>query len=104
MPKNSKRPLFARNLAFLRYERGMTAKKVSELTGIPKTTWWSWEYGTCYPSLKFLPKICQALEYYDLYSMVTVDLSIESPGQGISVDQAMRSVNDLKKMLENIKN
>lgn len=102
MPPKKEKPLFARNLTYLRNQRRYTVAMASELTGIKRKTWCAWEEGRCYPGMNNITTICEALGFYDVYAMLNTDLA-KTPATGTTRQQAIQSLMNLKNFLETIK-
>jgi transcriptional regulator with XRE-family HTH domain len=103
MSRNKEKPLFARNLAYLRYQKRFTIRKVTELTGINMSTWSTWETGRCFPSLLNIPVVCEALGYYDVYGMMTRDLSSSTDTVKVNRLKAIEGLTEIKHFLETLK-
>ena len=54
----------------------LTRKEIAEKTGIPVSSWGTYEEGRAFPNHKKLPVICDVLQYWDIYSLLTMDLSL----------------------------
>lgn len=73
----TKRPVYAINFSYLRNLRRLTRKDISEKTGIPASTWGSYEEGRAFPHWEKLLIICDLLEYRDIYRLLSEDLSMQ---------------------------
>jgi DNA-binding XRE family transcriptional regulator len=50
--------VFSDNLTILRKDRGYTRPKISDILGVPWTTYRSWELGIYEPRIEHIIKIC----------------------------------------------
>lgn len=100
MAKREK-PLFARNLNYLRSQRSLTIREVAKRAGVKFSAWCAWEEGRSSPRLGMVPKVCESLGYYDVIGMLTSDLAKET--REPTKAEAIRGLNEVKKYLQTIK-
>lgn len=100
---NKEKPLFARNINWLRNQLKLTTREACIRSGIKESTWKSYEEGRAAPRLQNMPDLCRALEYYDLYAMMTRDLATANNEIRVDRDKAIESLLTIKSFLEQIK-
>jgi transcriptional regulator with XRE-family HTH domain len=74
---SAKSPLlitFSRNLKFLRSKRKVSRSQMVGYLRIKYSRYGPYEEARAFPSTEILVDICNALDYYDIYRMLTVDL------------------------------
>lgn len=100
MLTNKEKPLYSKNIAFLRNRQCLTVKQASKLSGISIPSWRSYEHGQANPPLKYLPLICEAVKFYDVIALVTKDLANDSTALKVDVGKAKKALSDLISYLE----
>lgn len=75
MKKPSERPLFARNIAYLRNRQKLTRVEASKRCKISKSSWGSYEDGRAFPHHDRLSAICDTLKFHDVLALINVDLA-----------------------------
>ncbi len=95
------RPMYARNFSYLKNRLNITRQQIKEATGIPVSTWGSYEEGRGFPHHEKLVAICDLLKYWDIYAILTRDISQERVD--IEKREAIRGLEKLKAFLEELK-
>jgi transcriptional regulator with XRE-family HTH domain len=88
--------LFARNLKFLMETKKVTKSTLTEHLKIKSSRVSAWLEGRAFPRVEQQIDLCNALGYYDLYKMFTVDLKKQklesSKPLPAGVSQALKSI------------
>lgn len=80
LPKGT---FFSRNLTVLRKLSGMTQREAAQFIGVNEKSYQSWEYGYSSPSTHdAYIRICNAFQMFDLYAMISRDLTSDELGMG----------------------
>lgn len=95
---SNKKPLYAINFHYLRNLLKITCNEMAERISIPYSTYRAYEEGRSFPRWDKLLKICEVLQYTDIYRMLTEDLSKEQKNGLIKVSnqEAIESLNRVK--------
>lgn len=70
--------IFARNLKHLRNKKKISRSAIVEYLKIKYSRYGPYEEARAFPPEEILVNICNALDYYDIYKMLTVDLRKDS--------------------------
>jgi transcriptional regulator with XRE-family HTH domain len=65
---------FGKNLEKLRKDRKLTQQQCAAAIGIKVRRYQAWEEGRALPQMKLLPQICEAFQYFDIFSLITDEL------------------------------
>lgn len=68
---------FSNNLKHLRSERNLTRRDMSNLLSVDVKRYSAWEEGRAYPHTEIMIRLCDLLEYKDIYSLLTMDIRTE---------------------------
>ena len=99
----NKKPLYANNLNYLARRKGLTRERIYELTGIPISSWGSYVEGRAFPNHIRLPVICAVLDFYDIYALLTTDLSQRKTETAVSPREAREGLLKVRQFLEALK-
>lgn len=66
--------IFGKNLKYLRDKKKLTQEEIAGSIRIKTGTYSKYETGKAFPNVETLIDICNALDYFDLYRMLTVNL------------------------------
>lgn len=93
--KQKEKPLYARNLSYLRNRLRLTRQDVVDQTGIPLSTYGSYEEGRAFPRWWNLTAICEVLECYDVLALLNKDLANNNWTQ-VDEGEAMQGLKKLE--------
>lgn len=68
------RLIFRQNLLYLLQKRKMTKTKLAEKMRVTVSRVNAWAEGRSYPQMEAFIDLCNALEFYDIYQLLTVNL------------------------------
>jgi transcriptional regulator with XRE-family HTH domain len=80
--------IFSQNLNYLMKKRKLSRSLMCEKLRIDSARLSHWTQSRAYPRTEAMVDLCNVLEYYDLYKLLTVDLSklkIEEPKRKMKV-------------------
>lgn len=66
--------IFSKNLKHLMKAKGLTVEGLSCTLRCPTTTVRAWIEARAYPRIPKLLDLCDALDYYDIYKLMKVDM------------------------------
>jgi transcriptional regulator with XRE-family HTH domain len=73
MPINIK--TFARNIVFLREKKRFTQEDAAQQLNVQVKRLQNWENGTAYPKMSKLVELVEFLNYEDIYTLLTKDIT-----------------------------
>jgi len=100
MNKPSDKPLFARNINYLRNQQRLTRKEAARRSGVKSSAWNSYEEGRAMPQLEKLPGICDALKFNDVLAMIEKDLANDKKSMVIDITEAAMSIQKLQQYIK----
>lgn len=94
--------IFGKNLEYLRKKRSLSRSELAGNIRMKTGTLASYEHGRAFPSVETLVDICNALDYYDIYKMLTVNLrsSKDSEKKGLPAHLSVALQNIIKEASE----
>ncbi|HEY4207997.1 MAG TPA: helix-turn-helix transcriptional regulator [Puia sp.] len=66
---------FATNITHLRKQQNKTQKDVARGLSVDVKRYQAWEEGRATPQLSMASRICEYYQFYDLYSMITKNIT-----------------------------
>jgi len=97
--------IFAKNLKYLRAKADLSKKELAEALRIKETRLAAWEEARAFPRAQQLIDLCNALEYYNVYVMLTLDVSKSVNREKRQVPAAIcAKVKEIKRLSDEILN
>lgn len=62
---------FSQNLTYLRQTKKLTQEEAAAAIGVKLKRYQAWEEGRSHPHLKLMVKVCDVLDFHDIYRMLT---------------------------------
>ena len=100
--KQKEKPLYARNLSYLRNRLRLTRQYMADQAGIPLSTYSSYEEGRAFPRWWNLTVICELLECYDVLAILNKDLANDKRTP-VNATEAMHGLHKLEQFMKQLK-
>lgn len=100
--KQKEKPLYARKFSYLRNKLRLTRQDVVNQTGIPMSTYGSYEEGRAFPRWWNLTAICEVLQCHDVLALLNKDLANDK-ATPVNATEAMHGLHTVEKFMKQLK-